>query len=395
MEERAILCLREALAAVPFAGQVLIERKTLAASNGAGFAVTVQLQRSEGLSPIQKKLLCRVRSSGQPRIAREACLLLAEEVQASPDAYPVLIAPYFTAAATAVCDRYKVGYLDFAGNRRLAFDNVFIQRERFPNVAVAKRELRSLYSPKAERVLRVLLAAGPRVWRTQALADAAGVSLGQVASVKKLLSDREWIDSGAMGFCVAGYGMGSPDGDGDGFGGGYGYGSGSGAGSGHGSGMGDGTNGAFQVAAAPMISEWAANYRGSRNEALEFYSLKSVPEIETDLAEMAAQGKLRIVFTGFSAAARFAPSVRYPRVTAYVDNVDDVAAALGLKRVSSGANVVLIRPYDEGVYFGAALRDGAPVVSAIQAYLDLITSKGRGEEAARAILEEVIQAQWR
>jgi len=67
---------------------------------------------------------------------------------------------------------------------------------------------------------------------------------------------------------------------------------------------------------------------------------------------------------------------------------------LGLQPVSSGANVALIKPYDDGVFYGTVLRDGAPVVSAIQTYLDLMATKGRGEEAAQAILEEVIKPQW-
>ena len=55
-----------------------------------------------------------------------------------------------------------------------------------------KRDLRSLYSPKAERVLRVLLTAPKQRWKTQDMAQTAQVSLGQVAHVKKFLADREW-----------------------------------------------------------------------------------------------------------------------------------------------------------------------------------------------------------
>jgi len=105
----------------------------------------------------------------------------------------VFIAPYISPAAAAICDQYQVGYFDLAGNCRLAFDQVYIRRQGFPNPTIQKRDLRSLYSPKAERVLRVLLAAGKRTCgcknsrtrRTSALA---------AANVKKLLADREWIE---------------------------------------------------------------------------------------------------------------------------------------------------------------------------------------------------------
>ena len=76
------------------------------------------------------------------------------------------------------------------------------------------------------------------------------------------------------------------------------------------------------------------------------------------------------------------------------DGVDSIAEKLSLKRVSSGANVTLIEPYDDGVFFGAREVAGAPVVSPIQIYLDLAQIKGRGEEAAAAILEEVIKPLW-
>ena len=103
-----------------------------------------------------------------------------------------------------------------------------------------------------------------------------------------------------------------------------------------------------------------------------------------------------VAFTGFSGAARFAPAVRYQRVSAYVGgDVDAVAKELGLKPVPSGANVTLITPYDDGVFFGTRKVEGAPVVSPVQIYLDLIQNKGRGEEAASAILEEVIKPLWR
>jgi len=323
-------------------------------------------------------------------------LSLAEFTRQDQRAYPVFIAPYISPAAAQVCEEYAAGYLDFAGNCRLAFDSVFIQKVGFPNPAAATRDLRSLYSPKAERVLRVLLASGPRVWRTQALADAAQVSLGQVAGVKKLLADREWIESGPAGFGMSGYAFGTPDGSGNGSAQGYGFGSGSGAGSEDGRGLGDGTSGPIQLAVLPLLTEWVRAYRPERSSASEFYSIKPIPEIEAQLAEFSRSEKEQIAFTAFSGAARLAPAVRYQRATAYVaGEVEAIAEKLALKRVNSGANVTLVEPYDEGVFFGARDLEGALVVSPIQIYLDLMQIKGRGEEAATAILEEVIKPLWR
>jgi hypothetical protein len=74
--------------------------------------------------------------------------------------------------------------------------------------------------------------------------------------------------------------------------------------------------------------------------------------------------------------------------------VEIVAEKLELKAVDSGANVSLLQPYDEGVFYGTQKTDGVQVVSPIQLYLDLRHIHGRGEEAAAALLEQVIKPVW-
>ncbi len=97
-----------------------------------------------------------------------------------------------------------VGYIDLAGNCRLSFDNVYIEQEGRPNLFSEKRDLRTLYSPKAERVLRALLHGPGKIWKIKELAEAVEISLGQASNVKKLLNDREWIQAGPTGFLFPG-----------------------------------------------------------------------------------------------------------------------------------------------------------------------------------------------
>jgi hypothetical protein len=342
--------LEAALREVPFLSQATIRRERSRGDSGVDLILTVRSPQ------VNRRLICEVKSSGQPRIAREACRSLHEYVRSDNRAYPIFIAPYIAPTAAAICDQYEVGYFDLAGNCRLAFDQVYIRRERFPNPSVKKRDLRSLYSPKAERVLRVLLTAGKQSWRMQDLADEAQVSLGQVANVKKLLSDREWIESEEAGFRLR----------------------------------------SLDAAVVPMITEWAKTYRIERSTTGEYYSLQPIPVMESELVEAGRQVSAQVAFSGFSGAVRFAPAVRYQRVTAYVlGSVPALADRMGLKPVSSGANVSLLEPYDEGVLYGIREVEGAPVVSPVQLYLDLAQIKGRGEEAASAVLEEVITPKWR
>ena len=87
--------------------------------------------------------------------------------------------------------------------------------------------------------------------------------------------------------------------------------------------------------------------------------------------------------------------VRYQRSMAYVvGNPDDLAERLELKPVTSGANVNLIAPYDEGVLYGAETKGETRITSPVQTYLDLRQIKGRGEEAADFLKQQVIQPSW-
>ncbi len=133
-------------------------------------------------------LFAEVSRSGEPRYARSAFYRafhrLAQYRQEAPSAFSVFIAPYLSPEAAEMCRAQGVGYLDFAGNCHLAFGGVYLHVEGKPNPAAQSRPLRSLYQPKAERVLRVLLTQPAKMWRLQALADEASVSVGQVFKVK-------------------------------------------------------------------------------------------------------------------------------------------------------------------------------------------------------------------
>lgn len=296
-------------------------------------------------------LVAEVKEVGQPRAAREAINQLWRSWGNRPAVVPVFIAPYISPTAAEICKQDNTGYVDLAGNCRLVFDNVFVERQGRSNPFLEKRDLGSLYSPKSSRVLRVLLANPGMAWKVQNLADEAEVSLGLVANVKKGLEDREWIQKTNKGLVLR-----EPE---------------------------------------KLLMEWAENYSFRKNSARDFFSLKAVVDLEADLARLCAETKRRYALTGFSASARLAPAVRSSRIMAYVENIqDELAVSLGLKEVTSGANVTLLEPYDAGVYYGAKEIEGVCVASPVQVYLDLRGFRGRGEEAAVKLLDEVIRPQW-
>ena len=344
-EEKAKKALRSCLSRVPF---VKIQKIRRAVSKGAvrpDFLIKIALP--EG----QKSLVVEIKANGQPRLAREAVNQLLRYRDLFPDSYGVFVAPYISPRAGEICRREGMGYLDLAGNCFLCFDGVYIEQGGRPNIFGEKRDLRSLYSPKAERVLRVLLTNPGRTWKVQQLAEEAQVSLGQVSNVKKLLTDREWCQRDRRGFVLN-----EPE---------------------------------------QLLKEWKENYSFRRNEILDFYAIKGPSQVEADIIAYCNRRKVKYAFTGFSGAARLAPAVRYQRAMAYLEDLNEgVIAQLGLKKVSTGANVSLFLPYDEGVFYGARELNGGRVASPVQVYLDVSSFRGRGEEAAFFLLDQVIKPAW-
>ena len=111
-----------------------------------------------------------------------------------PKSYGVFVAPYISERSAEICKSSGIGYIDLSGNCRLDFDGTYIEIKGNPNRFVRKSGLKSLFKPKAERILRVLLCEPERRWLAMELAEVADVSIGQVSNVRKLLLEREWIE---------------------------------------------------------------------------------------------------------------------------------------------------------------------------------------------------------
>ncbi len=183
------------------------------------------------------------------------------------------------------------------------------------------------------------------------MAVESGVSLGQASNVKRVLFDREFI-SGERG----GFGLKQP---------------------------------------AALLREWAENYDYRKNEVQEFYSLKSVTDIENALAAYCNNRKIKYALTGFSGAARIKPAVRYKKAMVYTDGLSEEAfLELSLKAVKSGGNLFLFTPYDDGVFYGSSKVNEIQVASEVQLYVDLQGFRGRGEEAAKALYERIVEKAW-
>ncbi|MDD5635937.1 MAG: type IV toxin-antitoxin system AbiEi family antitoxin, partial [Atribacterota bacterium] len=137
------------------------------------------------------------------------------------------------------------------------------------------------------------------------------------------------------------------------------------------------------------------NYSYQKNKVKNFYSLDDVGILEKRLAEYFKKKNIIYGFTITSGASRIAPFLRYKRIFVFVKNeIVSIAKDLNLKEVSTGANVSLLEPYDEGIFYNLQNINGVKIVSDVQLYLDLHSYKERGEEAARFLLDQKLRKQW-
>ena len=298
----------------------------------------------------EKTVIAELFANGQPRYAR---LLIDRIVRFSnlPDSYCVFIAPFISGKTGELLKKHDIGYLDFAGNCLISFDGIHIEKKGNKNPFFTKRIFYSLYQAKASRVLRILLSSSKDPWKLDRLAQEAEVSLGHAYNVKRELLDREWASAKSDGLIL--------------------------------------------TEPAELLKNWAKHYKYERNTIFSFYSLQNPSSLERSLNDICKKLDIQYALSDFAGAARIAPFVRYHRVSSYVaGRVEEIARLLDLKKVTSGENISLMLPYDNGVFYDNRIIQGIHVVSPLQLYLDLMGSSWRGTEAAELIYEKEISAKW-
>ena len=303
-------------------------------------------------------LVIEVRSNGAPRFVRSGVHLLescvarlrqSSEANGGRRLIPVLVSPYLSPESRAICTDHDVAYLDLAGNARLAFDTVYIERTVADKPRSETRALRSIFTPKAAAILRVLLRDPDRAWRVADLAAQANASYGHVSNVRKALLEREWLEVR--------------------------------------------DDGAVLIQPHALLHMWRDNYHRPAGQSITGYTHLHGRQLDERL-----RGKLnpyperpRAVYSLHCAAQWLAPFTRSGTQTFYADEPGAAVLKEELKLTSAarGANVVLHVPTDESLFDDAS--EPAPNVfctSPIVTYLDLWIGSDREREAAEHLAGE-------
>ena len=298
------------------------------------------------------KLACEVRSNGQPSHVRNAILYVRDYVSNLDfDATPMVSAPFLSEQSRALCVEYGVGYLDLHGNAFLQAPGILIDISVPGEPPVERRDLKSLFRPKAAHILRVMLREPRRAWRVTELAYAASASLGHVSNVRRALLSREWAEELSDGVVLS-----DPD---------------------------------------AVLDAWRTAYRPPDGDVERLY---------TNLHGMAFEEAARamfslrpshgsLAFASFSAARWIAPYGRTGTEIFYAnrEGAAQITDTLRASGVDKGENVNIRIPKDQDIFSDTIEpMSGVICTSPVQTYLDLSVSGERGVESADHLRREVL-----
>ena len=312
----------------------------------------IQIQKRNGS---KYKIIFEVKTTGQPRFARMAVNQLRELTSNRKDLYGVFASTFISEDSRQICKDGGIGFLDLGGNCFLNFDSIYMSVEGRRNPYPTTRPLKTIFNSKSSRALRVLLQNPGKSWFVRDLAIEAEISIGQTSLIKDRLLEYEYIETVKIG-----------------------------------------KKAKFKLIRwENLLEEWVKNYSYKNNIIINYYSLQDVKTIENNISTYLSTKGNNYAFTLTSGASLTAPFLRYNRAFIYFKGSSEkLAKDLDFKKVASGPNISIIHPYDEGVFYDIQKIEGKKVVSDIQLYLDLISYKERGEEAAKFLLDQRIRKKW-
>lgn len=267
----------------------------------------------------------------------------------------------------------QVGYLDLRGRGRLLGPGfVYVAPPYLPNLpaggdiedsgapddeadpwagaANVKRSQSSVspFAPKASRVVRVLLSDPERRWRLSDIADRCRMNPGNVHRVLRALVEQAFIERDRDLYVL--------------------------------------------VDPGSLLEAWADH--AGRRRSLERVAVPVRDGLRADVERVLAGIEGHGLVSGELAAELYAPHL--PASQAVVHCVDQefldrerLVADFGSRPLRPQGQVV-VNLADDGVADSSEIRDGLPLVSPAQVYVDLARDRSRGREAAEHVRREVL-----
>lgn len=338
----------------------------------------ISFELSSGKSRI--RVFGEIKDAFSPKLLEEISPWVKRVKSMRNDVAYAMIAPAFSPQAQTYCITNEIDFLDLAGNLFISVPGQFtLQRigmraQQQPSPSSTLRII-NVFSGRSSRVLRVLLER-PKPWTLSEIAAeldresqrvskktlrteiSFNISLGFISKTLRSLEEQIWLVR----------------------------------------------RGRQMVVPEPrhLLTQWAEKYKERfrwrlRSSFLTFnpYGL-DVNAVGAGLRKEFSQ--LPFAFTGVAAAAALAPYLDLGTVDIFLPSIALESQLRSLDgRQSCEERLRFIYPYDAGVFMysqGSTQGPGLPLVSHIQAYLDLYAQGGRELKQAEYLFDKVIQPRW-
>jgi hypothetical protein len=299
-------------------------------------------------------LAVEARDSMEPRDVERLMTGLVRSLRALAGNVPLLVvAPWLSPRTQELLAAESINFLDSTGNALVRLDNpaVFVQSVGARrNPTPAPRGPASIRGAKAARLVRLLADVRPP-YAVRELASAADLTAGYVSRLLDGLDRDALIDRGRRGVVE-------------------------------------------DVDLRALLRSWATGYDVFKRDVVStFVAAKGADEALERLADVTT----RTLVTGSFAAVRLAPVTAPSMLAVYCQDVRATAQELRLLPADDGANVTLLRPFDEVVWARAATADGVAYAAPSQVAVDCLTGNGRMPAEGEALLKWMTENEdeWR
>jgi hypothetical protein len=307
-----------------------------------GYMASILLEPVESLSPRQASYLLQGFAKALRSINTGTVLLV--------------VAPWLSPRTRAILAEEGINFVDLTGNALVRMRSPAVYLETVGetrNPAPKVRGKARLRGPRASRLIRLLADVRPP-YGVRELAKAADLAPGYTSQLLETLFNEALVERSRRGQVV-------------------------------------------DVAVTELLRRWATTYSVlDSNEREAFIAPGGVDGLLPALTKAFAAGA-RAALTGSFAARRLAPVAAPALLLAYCDQPALLAQEMGLIRSEEGANVILLRPFDEVVWRRNAEEDGLRFAAPSQVAVDCLTGTGRMPAEGEALLEWMgtNERQWR
>ena len=289
-----------------------------------------------------------IRRAGYPQYIKEAALSLKEFIKDNPLYYPIIAAPKISERGKAICDKYNIGHMDFSGNTKIIFKNIFIETAgkicHSQLIAQGLAGQQSVFSSKALRITKAILYEPHRRWAQKDIVSRTGLSKGMVSRIVRRMVEVGFLTEKDGRFALYNF--------------------------------------------DDLLASWLEAVIKRRQFHRRYYAWAQNPQqLMRIVADELAKRKTKYVFTQEAGASLVAPFSTFDIVSLYIEDFDKFPAqAISASEAKKGFNLVLLEAPDEAIFQEAQVINGIKVADNLQLYVDLKKNPLRGDKQAEHIL---------